>query len=144
MKCTKLRGALVALCMAAGWAAPAQAQTLTGSWALEAEGPRGPQEITLTLVQDGTELTGTAEMEMRGPPGRGGGGGGRPGGPGPMTLEVVDGAVDGASFSFLLVLELNGNSIEMTYEGSVDGDEMTGTTSSGRGGPRSFTGTRAG
>ena len=122
----------------------ARAQSLTGSWQLEAEGPRGVQTITLQLVHEGGELTGTAEMAMRGRPGGGGGGGGgRPAGGGRMMeMEVTDGSVDGNRFTFLLVRAFNGNTIETQYSGTFEGNEMTGTISGGRGGERPFTGTR--
>ncbi|MEM7416121.1 MAG: hypothetical protein AAF389_11530 [Gemmatimonadota bacterium] len=136
-----LSAAMVALFLALP--APSTAQGLTGTWALEVEGPRGDQTVTLDVVQEGEALTGTVRMRIGrrgGGPGGGGPGGGAPGGDMP-ELEIVEGSVTGDSFSFLVAMEFNGTSIEQLFEGTFDGNEMSGTLS-GRRGERAFTGTR--
>ena len=56
----KYRAMLASLLLIAAMpAAPAVAQSLTGTWIVSSEGRRGPQTSTLTLVQDGSALTGT-------------------------------------------------------------------------------------
>lgn len=125
--------ALVAL----GSAAPAAAQTLTGTWEVSSETPRGAQTMTLELVQEGAELTGTVTMRMGGRRGGGGGGGGM------QTIEIEDGSVDGASFSFSMTLSFRNNSFTQSYSGTIEGDEMSGTIDGGRG-SRPFTGRRGG
>ena len=59
---------------------------------------------------------------------------------GPQELEVSNGTVDGNSFSFTATLSVQGNSIDLNYSGTVDGDEMSGTLSGPNGGGAPFTG----
>jgi hypothetical protein len=122
-------------------AAPASAQTLTGTWQLTVQGQRGPQNMTLDLVQTGAELTGSVTMAMGGR-GRGGGGGG--GGAGSQTIEISEGQVDGASFSFTITMTFGENSMSQSFSGTFAADEMTGKIEGGRGGGREFTGSRGG
>ena len=95
----------------------------------------GPQTSTLVLAQDGETLTGTMTFSLGG---RGGSGGG------PQELEVSNGTVDGNSFSFTVTLSFQGNSIDLNYSGTVDGDEMSGTREGPRGGGQPFTGKKLG
>ena len=127
-----------AFLLAALVAVPASAQDLTGTWQIATEGPRGSQQMTLQLVQDGTELVG--EVTITG--GRGGRGG--PGGGGPRTLEISDGVVDGSGFAFSYSMNARGNPISIRFEGTVDGDSMEGTIQGPRGGGRPFQGARGG
>lgn len=120
-------------------ASPATAQSLTGLWQIESETQRGTQNITLDLVQDGSDLTGSVTIAMGG--GRGGRGGGGTGG---RTFDLDEGTVDGNSFSFAYTLSFNGNEIRFGATGTFDGDEMEGTFDGGRGGSRPFTGRRGG
>lgn len=96
---------------------------LTGKWTLTIDSPRGSQEVTadLTMAEDGT-LSGSLT--------------GRRG-----TQDITSGWVSGKKFSFTVTLTMGPRTIEATYTGTVEGNEMTGTLSMGR---RSsdFTGTR--
>jgi len=117
---------------AAFTAAPVSGQ-LAGTWEVTTQGgPLGPQTSTLVLAQDGETLTGTMMFNL---PEQAGG---------PQELEVANGTVDGSSFSFTVTLSLQGNSIDLNYSGTVDGDEMTGTRGGPRGGGQSFTGQKQG
>lgn len=118
-------------------AAPAAAQSLTGTWLVSSETRRGPQTQTMTLVQDGSALTGSVTLSFGGR--RGGGGGG-----GSQTVDIEDGTVDGDSFSFNYTLTFGDNSIALSFSGTIDGDTMEGTIDGGRGGGRPFTGERGG
>ena len=120
-------------------AAPAVAQSLTGTWELTSETQRGAQNMTLALTQDGAELTGSITLTMGGRRG-GGGGGGR----GPQTIDISDGMVEGNAFSFVMALSFGDNTITQSYSGTYEGDAMEGTIEGGRGGGRPFTGTRGG
>ena len=114
-------------------AAPVEGQ-LAGTWEVTTQGGRGgPQTSALVLAQDGETLTGTMTFSLGG---RGGGG--------PQELEVSNGTVDGNSFSFTVTLSFQGNSIDLNYSGTVDGDEMSGTRGGPRGGGQSFTGEKQG
>ena len=136
MECPiKVRAALTALIAIAGIAAaPVAAQNLTGTWELESQTQRGTQNITLTLVQDGSELTGSVTQAFGG---RGGGGGAR-------TMDIENGTVDGGSFSFTYAITFGDNSVTLSYSGTSEGDAMEGTIEGGRGGGRPFTGERGG
>jgi len=113
-------------------AAPAEGQ-LAGTWEITTQGGRGgPQTSALVLAQDGETLTGTMMFNL---PEQAGG---------PQELEVSNGTVDGNSFSFTVTLSLQGNSIDLNYSGTVDGDEMSGTRGGPRGGGQSFTGEKQG
>ncbi|MDA2914506.1 amidohydrolase family protein, partial [Acidobacteriia bacterium AH_259_A11_L15] len=96
---------------------------LTGRWELTVSTPQGPQEMTadLTMEEDGT-LTGTIIS---------------PRGERPLT----SGWVSGNKFSFTLTITMGPRTLEATYTGTVEGNEMSGTVSMG---PFSadFTGTR--
>ncbi len=115
---------------------PSLAQTASGTWELTRETGRGTRISTLTLVVEGSTLTGTLTFTGGG---RGGGGGG-----GPQTIEISNGTIDGNSFTFTLIRNFQGNSISQVYTGTVDGDTMEGTRDGGRGGDgQPFTGTRS-
>jgi hypothetical protein len=119
--------------------APVLAQDMTGTWELSSETPRGSRTMTLAVVQDGSELTGTLTMTRGGRPG--GGGGGRGGGQ-PMLIEISDGTVEGGDFSFSATIERGGNTMSLKVTGRFEGDEASGMIEGGRGGGP-FTGKRS-
>jgi hypothetical protein len=92
----------------------AVAADVSGKWTYEQPGRNGgpSRQVTITLKQDGSKLTGTV-------PGFGRGGGGAP----PET-EISNGKVDGNNVSFEVKREFNGNTMVTKYEGTVSGDEM--------------------
>ncbi len=97
---------------------------VAGTWVLSAEGPRGPQTMTLVLEVQGDEVEGTLSMAPRG---------GRRVGGRPPEVVLREGSVDGTSFRFTVTLSMRGNSITQEFEGSVDADEMSGTITGPRG-----------
>ena len=132
----KMRNLSITLLLSAALASPVAAQDLTGTWEISTQGGRGgPQTSTLVLAQDGETLTGTMTVSLGGRGGRGGG---------PQELEVSNGTVDGNSFSFIVTLSFQGNSFDLNYSGTVDGDEMSGTRGGPRGGGQPFTGEKQG
>lgn len=132
----KLRAGVTMLLTAAAFsAAPVSAQNLSGTWQVTSEGGRGSVSQTLVLQQEGSMLTGTVSFA---PGGRRGGGGGAP-----QAVEISNGTVDGASFSFTVTLEFGGRgSVEQRFSGTYEGDFMEGNIEGGRGGARPFMGTR--
>ena len=119
--------------------APLAAQDLSGTWEITSETPRGAQTMTLSISQEGMDLTGTVTV-AGGPRGGGGGGGG-----GGRTLEISDGMIHGSEFNFSLTMSFGDNSFTQTYSGTVSGEVMKGIIAGGpRGGDRPFTGRRAG
>lgn len=135
--------AAVAAAVTMATAAPSAAQDVTGTWEISytVETPRGSMDRTVTvhLEQDGTALTGTAEMAAMG---RGPAGGNRGGAGQTRTVEISDGSVAGAEVMFSLVLGRGDRTFEMTFAGQVSGDTMEGTVSDPRGGDRPFTASR--
>jgi hypothetical protein len=131
----KMRNLSITLLLSAAIVSPGAAQDLAGTWEISSQGGRGgPQTSTLVLAQDGETLTGTMTFSL----------GGRGGGAGPQELEVSNGTVDGNSFSFTVTLSFQGNSIDLNYSGTIDGDEMSGTRAGPRGGGQPFTGEKQG
>ncbi len=105
--------------------APAAAQNLAGVWEVTRETGRGTQVQTLTLIVEGSTVTGSLEFNFGG--GRGGGGGG------PQSFPVSDGTVNGNQFSFTITLSFGGNSFDQMYSGTIDGETLSGTIRGGRG-----------
>ena len=97
----KLRLALLSCALAA----VAFAADVTGKWTYEAQGRNGPQTTTMTLKADGSTLTGTVS-------GRGG------------DTAISDGKIDGATITFSVVREMQGNKFTTKYTGTLSGDEL--------------------
>ncbi len=93
------------------------AADVTGKWTYEQQGRGGgpPRQVTITLKQDGSKLTGTVPGMM----GRGGGGGTPP-----ADVEITNGKVEGDNVSFEVKREFQGNTFVTKYEGTVSGSEM--------------------
>lgn len=102
----------------------AKAVNVAGKWELTWETPRGTSNMTLNLTQDGTKVTGTATMRMG-------------------DVPIKDAKLDGNNLSFTVELGRGERTFEMQYKATVDGDNMKGTMSGGRGAERPFTGKRA-
>ena len=84
-----------------------------------ADGKTYSHTSTITLKNDGGVLTGTivqvsAAPWMSGTTGR--------------SFDISDGKVDGNKFSFKLVVENKQGQRTAVYEGTVEGDELKGTT----------------
>jgi hypothetical protein len=79
---------------------------VTGTWDLAVETPQGTMTLSATLKQDGEKLTGTQASQM-----------------GETTLE---GSVKGADIAFVVVINMQGQDMTITYTGKIDGDSMSG------------------
>ena len=111
---------------------PAAGQTdVAGKWEITFETPRGEITQIITFQQDSNTLTGTVER-TGGSGGQRAGGGGRAGGRG-GAAEIESGTVDGNSVSFVIVRSFVDRVFETQYDGTVDGDTITGTSTSRRG-----------
>ncbi|HKP72891.1 MAG TPA: hypothetical protein VJT82_08140, partial [Pyrinomonadaceae bacterium] len=77
---------------------------------------------TLTLQQQGAALSGTLQSQLG-------------------SSEISNGSVGADGFRFTTVLNLGGQTMEVTYTGTVSGNQMTGTATTPRGAVP-FTGTR--
>ncbi|HEX8178328.1 MAG TPA: amidohydrolase family protein, partial [Pyrinomonadaceae bacterium] len=96
---------------------------LSGTWTINVELGGRPQTATLSLQQQGERLSGT----LQGPQG---------------SSEISNGSAgaDG-SFRFTTVLNFGQQTVELTYTGTVNGNQMNGTVTTPRG-AIPFTGTR--
>ena len=95
----------------------AVAADVTGKWTYEAPGRGGNpgRPTTITLKQDGNNLTGTVPGGM----GRGGGGGTPP-----ADIEISNGKVDGDKISFEVKRTTPNGDFVTKYEGTLMGDEL--------------------
>ena|SRR5579872_5620327 len=97
---------------------------IDGKWISEtqvgsAEGKKYVLTSTLTLKADGAALTGTIVQVseaswMSGMNGK--------------SFDIRDGKIDGDKFSFKVVTETKQGEKTAVYEGTVDGDQLKGTT----------------
>ncbi len=99
------------------------AQTdVTGKWNMTFDSEAGSTSATLTLTQDGEKLTGEMVSEQG-------------------TFEF-EGAITGDKLAWVMEIDAGGAFIEITIEGTVDGDEMMGTADFGGYGGGDWTATR--
>ena len=91
------------------------AADVSGKWVAEQPGRNGgpARQTTFNLKADGAKLTGT----MMGGMGRGGAA--------PAAVEITDGKVDGDKVSFTVKRETPNGPMEMKYNGTVAGEELT-------------------
>jgi opacity protein-like surface antigen len=95
-----------------------------GKWAGEVQGGRGPQQITVTLKADGGTLTGSITG------GRGG------------EVAIKEGTISGTALKFKSTqMGRGGNEINMSWSGTLKGDEIafTRTVEGGQGQSQEFT-----
>lgn len=96
-------------------------QDVAGTWALTVETPQGTGNPTLTLKQDGETLTGTYLSQFFGE---------RP----------VTGNMKGDAITFSFTVAMEGNTVTVTYSGTVEKDTMKGKVAFGDMGEGTFTG----
>ena len=101
---------------------------IDGKWVSERTFERDGQSFKMTqtfdLKSDGDKLTGTVSMAF--------------GDREPRTSEIKDGKIDGNKFSFKTVFSTPNGEFTTTYEGTVEGDTLKGTTSREGGEGRPF------
>jgi hypothetical protein len=107
----------------------ATAAGIDGKWTSESKRGDNTIQQTLTLMSDGGALTGTVETSFNG---------------NSRSVDIKNGKVDGNKFSFSMVQRGKGGEVTVTWEGTVNGDEMSGTTTREGGQSRPFTAKRAG
>lgn len=78
-----------------------------GTWAITVDSPVGLAEMTLTINAD---MSGAVSMTE----------------PAEASFAISDAAVDGQSLSFSMEFEFQGQSIPATFQGTIDGDAITG------------------
>jgi len=102
--------------------AAAQETSVAGIWELSWETPRGAQTVTVTFKQDGTEVTGTAQMRMG-------------------EVPVKDGSLKGDQLTFALEFGRGDRTFSQSFAATVKGDTMEGKITTPRG-ESPFTGKR--
>jgi enterochelin esterase-like enzyme len=92
-------------------AAAAVGANISGEWQAQFDTQRGLQKYTFTFKQDGTSVTGKANVEMEDQK---------------REAELKNGKVEGDLVSFAEPLSIQGNDINITYTGklSAKGDEI--------------------
>ncbi len=92
----------------------AAAAELAGNWTLSIDTPAGPQNPKLEVQQTGGSYSGTYHSRR-----------------GPVPLKNVQ--TDGKTFSFEIVITVPIGEIDVTYTGTIEGDEMVGRVRNPRG-----------
>jgi len=97
---------------------------VAGAWELTSEGRNGPMTQTLTIEQDGATIKGTLKGQRGDAP--------------------LEGTVAGNKITFSVKHQTqNGDTMELEYTGTVDGDSIQGKVHSERFGERDFTAKRS-
>ena len=87
----------------------ATAAGVDGKWTSESKRGDNTIQQTLTLKSDGGALTGTVETSFNG---------------NSRSIDIKNGKVDGNKFSFSMVQRGKQGEMTVTWEGTVNGDEM--------------------
>jgi hypothetical protein len=96
---------------------------IDGKWMSERRMGENTIKIMFDLKADGAKLTGSMSME-------------RP--QGAVKADIADGKIDGNKFSFKVTTEGRNGKMTSTYEGTVEGDTLKGTSAREGGEPRPF------
>src|SRR4026207_2295721 len=105
------------------------AADITGTWKAEFETQRGLQKYTFALKQDGTSVTGKANVERDGEK---------------REAELKEGKVEGDTITFVEPLKIQDNELKITYTGKVSGNEIKFTRKVGDFGSSEATAKRQG
>ena len=95
---------------------------LSGTWVLTVESPQGTSNPTMTLTQEGDQVSGTYS--------------------GSFGSSDISGTVDGDSFTLVANLSMQGQEIPLTYSGTQSENSMSGTLDLAGMGGADFTGER--
>src|SRR6185436_12051779 len=121
MKCVK---AVVAASFVLSLASTALAQSPAGAWELTVDTPQGANTSTLNLKQDGDKLTGDLTSQMGSTP--------------------ITGTFSAGTVAVTANIDIQGTSLQLGINGTVDADTMTGEVKFGDFGAFPFTAKRAG
>jgi len=98
----------------------AAAAQVAGVWSVTVNSPQGAQTMTMTLTQDGTNITGSMASEMG-------------------TLPIADGQVSGRTVSWSITVPMGGQSLQVSFRGDMEGNRIQGTAELGAFGSAPFT-----
>ena len=107
--------------VAAGVAVQEKPADVAGGWALSVETQAGTGTPTLTLRQDGETLTGVYASQIFGE-------------------QKITGTVKGKAITFGFTAAIEGNTVKVTYTGTVESTSMKGKVTLGELGEGTFTG----
>jgi enterochelin esterase-like enzyme len=107
----------------------ALAADVTGTWKAEFDTQRGLQKYTFTLKQDGTRVTGKANVERDGEK---------------RDAELKEGKTEGDTITFVELLNVQDNELRITYTGKILGDQIKFTRKVGEFGSSEATAKRGG
>ena len=107
----------------------ALAADIAGTWKAEFRTQRGLQKYTFTLKQDGTSVTGKANVERDGEK---------------REAELKEGKVEGDTITFVEPLKIQDNEVRITYTGKISGNEIKFTRKVGEFGSSEATAKRDG
>jgi imidazolonepropionase-like amidohydrolase len=91
-----------------------------GTWSMTLTSPQGPMDITMTITQTGASFTGSMTSLMG-------------------TTPIDAGRIDGRAVSWTMSVNMGGQSMDIAFDGEVDGTRMTGSAALGSLGSASFT-----
>ena len=97
--------------------------TADGNWNLVVATPMGERRATLSLKADGGRLTGSQMADGN-------------------TADIFDGTVSGNQLSWKVSIS-DPMPLTLEFNGTVDGDEVSGSVALGNFGSSSFSGTRS-
>ena len=108
-----------------GGAAPAEVAPaqVGGTWHLVVDSPQGAQALTMTVVQNGSAFAG----KVSGMPTGG-------------DLDVANGQVTGRNATWDISVNMNGQSLTISFSGEVTGTKISGTAALGQFGNAPFSG----
>jgi enterochelin esterase-like enzyme len=98
----------ITLLLAAAFPLSLLAADVTGTWKAEFDTQRGLQKYTLTLKQDGTNVSGKASVEMT---------------DSKRESELKEGGVNGDAVVFVEPLQIQDNAIRVVFTGKISADE---------------------
>lgn len=105
-------------------AASTSTTDLSGTWTISVNTGNDQIPGTLQLQQQGASLSGTLQSALGG-------------------AQISSGTVDGSGFRFSATVQVGGQSLDVTFNGTVSGNQMSGTVTTPQG-DASFSGTRPG
>lgn len=86
------------------------AANLTGTWEIEIETSQGTFTVTGEIEQEGAAFEGTLSSDFG-------------------ELQVEEGVVSGTDVSFTITVDAGGQTMQLTFNGTVEGDTISGTGS---------------
>ena len=92
-----------------------------GTWDVTTNAPQGTQQSVLTITQTGATFIGSMASQMG-------------------TTAVSDGAVDGNRISWSISVAMGGQTLNIAFQGQLDGTRMSGSATLGSFGAAPFTG----